>query len=332
MANLFRTVQDLVGDALWLAGETNSTANPWYQRATDYLNAALLAIVAGATLGDRQLAAIDWWWARSPQRGQFIAQMAYNSPASPESAGNTQNNSITLTNGSSTVAVGPNALNVQLVGGYLSVGQFTDQIPTVTSQSAGGLSFTIDLPWQGRTQTTTQYFVAFLDYPLPADLLRISGPIVMGRWPYEIPVTTAPEMEHVWPRGQLFAGTPEMASIVTFNPPTLRLNRFLTDNNVVMEFEYLVNPPPLSVGGPDPIVPYEHRRILSLGAAYLMLIDKIDARSNQVFGQFITAWEGMQSDHSKQVGNPNYARLLVRPTRTLGARQLLRTSSGMIIG
>src|SRR6266478_604735 len=103
MAN-FTTVRDLRADALWIAGEASTSASSYYNRSLEYLNAVLIALMAGGPLGALDLAAVDWWWAYQVKASKLAIANAVNSPSTPASVTATINSGATTITFSGNVA------------------------------------------------------------------------------------------------------------------------------------------------------------------------------------------------------------------------------------
>src|SRR5262249_9551700 len=149
-------------------------------------------------------------------------------------------------------------------------------------------------------------WVAYKDQvSLPADFVRFTTPLKMGRQPYEIEIVDMAVLERSYPRSRLWLGTPRGAAIVN-DGSTESLaphkRHMLQDGPVVAGFEYLYKQAELvdATGSELPPMPHQHRRVLSLGAAYLMLFDKVDSKAGSVQRMFMDAWEAMAEEQYRQ--------------------------------
>jgi len=416
----YSTVRDLRNDALWVAGEAQTSASSYYARSLEYLNAVLIALLAGGPLGALDLPAMDWWWAYRQRRGQLSIDNAVNTA---------QDTSITLTLASNTATFNV-APTLPLQRYRLALMDDQDQLFRVYTHDGGSTSATIDFPW-GKATRTTAGWVAWKDqYQLPVDFVRFATPLKIGRYPYEIELCDMNVLEQRYPRSRLWLGTPQCAAIVSgeaepsFNfafgavdvagnfvtrtghglsngdgpvrlskasgslpgglaettdywlirltantfsfatsfdnamnntpvdittqgnspavtitgyksPFALHFSHMLQDGPIVAEYEYLTRQTELvdTLGTEEPFLPFEHRRVLSLGAAYLMLFDKVDSKYQQVGKMFESAWQAMaETQYRQATDNQNFGRILSRPMEVSAKRMPLRSPSGFIYG
>lgn len=419
MANL-STVSDLRNDALWVAGEAQTSASSYYARSLEYLNTALRGLLAGGPFGALDLPAVDWWWAYHSKRGQVVIPNAFNT---------NQAISATFTQNSATVNLSV-AATVRLGRWRVAILNDQDQLYRVISHAAAGGAnvFTIDLPHQKATVTTAGW-TAWRDHILlPWDFDRFATALKIGRYPYEIELTDMVSLERRFPRSRLWLGTPQCAALInpealeaftfattdvsiadnaitelthafvtgdgpvrftttttipagivagtdywivrvdadtfkiatsydnavlgtvvditsqgvgthTCTPqamsPGLHLSHMLQDGPIVAEFEYLSKQAELVdvTGTEEPPLPHQHRRVLSLGAAYLMLFDKVDSKYAQVGKMFESAWQVMAEEQYRQTtDNENFGRILSRQREVSSKRHPLRSPTGFIYG
>jgi len=329
MAN-FTTSSDLRVDSLWMAGEPSSgTTSGYYSRALDYQNIVLTCLIAGGALGAITFPKMDWWWARSATPGWVTILDAFN-----DNAGTT----VTLTQDSTTFSLSA-AYALSLTGYRIVVSSGSaDQIAYVSAHTAAASTGTLSLAWKPATVATTSAIAYKNTYDLPTDFAKFSTSLRCSRSPYEIPLVDIRDLEKEFPRNRVWIGTPMAAALLIgtsaagYTIPALHFSHAPTDGPWVIEFEYLKKQTALTGSTDEPPIPHQHRRILSLGAAYLMLVDKNDARQAQIGGMFRDAWDAMSMDEAQLGGNNDqYGRLLAFPGIG-GNSQPLRTSSGLIIG
>lgn len=333
MAN-FTTVRDLRNDALWIAGEAQTSASSYYARSLAYLNAVLIGLVSGGPLGAVSLVAIDWWWANKPIYGELAIPNAFN----------TTPGSVTLatTQGSTTITFTGMPGSTSLKDYRISFLDDQDQVMYITAHTAGAATATVQTAWQKTARSATNQFVAWQDFlVLPTDFGRFTTPLKIGRYPYEIELTDAETLERRYPRNRLWLGTPVTAALTHeqsgsgYVTPALRMSHMLQDGPIVAWFEYLAKVTELvdSAGTEEPPMPHQHRRVLSLGAAYLMLFDKVDSKAQTVQRMFMDAWEAMAEEHYRQTSdNENFGRILSRQRDVASRRFPLRSPSGFIYG
>ncbi len=323
MAN-FTTVADLADDALFMSGEpTGANQSNWYGRDVDLLNAVQTALISGGSFADRTLAAIDWWWARKSRRGNIIITNGINTNFVETAV---------IAQGNPAISLSTGLITADPLNHMLLVTGKRDQIPKITARTLGPpvTDFDIEQAWKPASITTKDWIAVLLDYALPTDFARFMGPVTHGRHPYEVEITDANTLEERFPLGNISGGTPWLAALV--DDSTLRFSHYITDGPLVVEFEYVMLPAVLTRGGSDSVIPHQHRRILSLGAAYIMMWEKRDSSRGEVYAAFAAAWEAMETEHYKQTQGPNFGQFVARPGQTTAARGPLRTESGIIIG
>jgi len=318
----FTTVQDIVEDALWLAGEPSSSTGQYYTRATNLVSAMQQALVTGGAIGNIVLPAMDWWWAK--KRANLTVLPAQNI------TGYTAIGSITLTKDSTSATLGA-ACSVDLDYYRIVLDGQREQIPSVASHTAGGTAITLDMAWKPATVVTSNYKLVPLEFALATDFVRFAGPLQVPEWPYEIGITDLASLDSAFPLATITAGTPQLAAMVG-NGTKVHLSHYYADGKPrVFEYDYVYSPAALTVGGSDPVVPHPHRRILSFGAALQMLFEKNDDKQAAMGIVFQTAWDAMEKVQIKDSArSPDMGRLIPRPTGTSWG--VLRTSSGVIIG
>jgi len=333
MAN-FTTVSDLCDDALFMAGESiGADASAWYDRAPTLLSAVMTALTAGTPLADRYLDHVDWWWARSSLRGIVKLEHAVNVNGAE---------AITLTNGSDQVTFDTGQLpssgwDPRSNNSWLLLGHTRDTIPFISALNNGRpfvpSSGTMDAAWGHDTVTTSNWITYKRDIALPSNFGRFVGSLSCGRPPYIIQVVDANTLEEMFPaarRESAGLGCPSHACLQ--DEVTLQFSHYIEGNFMDVEFEYIPDASQLTRGGTDPVIPQHHRRILSYGAAYLIMWEKRDKNRGEAFGLFSGAWEGMANEQYKQTMGSAYGQITARPGQVGGGRRRLVTESGIIIG
>jgi hypothetical protein len=416
----FTTVRDLRGDALWIAGEAQTSASSYYARSLEYLNAVLIGLLAGGPLGALDLPAVDWWWLYKTRRGQMTIENAVNFD---------QSTTLTLTQNATAFTMS-SPPDLPIVRWRLALLNDQDQIMRVFTHAGGSTTGQFDYPW-GKATVVTNQWVAWQDhYELPFDFSRFTTPLKIGRYPYEIELCDMNALEQRYPRSRLWLGTPLAAAIVSDEldpvwsfapadvnagantitrtkhglrtghgpvqiaatggslpgnvsantnywiirvdantiqlttsfdnsinatpldissagtaasysvtnivaPIALHFSHMLQDGPINAEFEYLTKVTEMadSTGLEEPPLPYQHRRLLSLGAAYLMLFDKVDAKYQQVGKMFESAWQAMAEEQYRQTtDNQNFGRIISRQREVSSKKFPLRSPSGFIYG
>src|SRR5262249_33286014 len=131
--------------------------------------------------------------------------------------------------------------------------------------------------WTGATMSTASWLASPDTYELPSDFVRGTSPLFImafpaSGFPYTIDVIDPPDLERYYPQtypmamGRTQSGLPVVAARVT--ETKIRFSHFLytpdTPYPVQLEFEYIRRPDVLAEGA-IPMVPIQHRRILSYG-------------------------------------------------------------------
>jgi hypothetical protein len=305
----FSTNRDLREDALWIAGESTTSASAYYARSLAYLNAAYTALLAGGPLGTIVLPAIDWWWSQKTASATLVIPNSFNADRAV---------TVTATNNSTTVGFSAMPTGLSLAGYRGAFEDDVDQLMYVSAHTAGATSGALALAWQRPTHVSNRALFWVDTIALPTDFSRFTTSLRIGRSPHEIPLVDQVMLERDYPRHRVWVGTPRCAAIVNRGASALglRMSHALDDGPLVAEFEYMTKPTELvdAVGTEEPPIPAVHRRVLSLGAAYLMLFDKVDSKHREVGKMFSDAWEAMAEEHYRQVtDNQNFGRILSRP-------------------
>jgi len=110
----------------------------------------------------------------------------------------------------------------------------------------------------------------------------------------------------------------------------LRLSHYLdtADQPVLVEFDYIRRPPPLAAGV-VPMVPEEHRRVLSYGAAYLILDDKDDSGAQGLWTRFQAQYKALRDEEIRGGMRMSSRWGVVQPARSTGTGGLWWTESGL---
>jgi hypothetical protein len=112
----------------------------------------------------------------------------------------------------------------------------------------------------------------------------------------------------------------------------LRFSHFLqTPSNPLpcqVEFEY-IRQPPVIAEGTIPMVPIQHRRALSYGAAFLILNEKDDSSSKDYLAMFLSQWQAMRNEHSRDMRRMSSRWGVVQPARLSGNSSFRLTETGL---
>jgi hypothetical protein len=285
--SVLRTVEDLRADALFRAGEPQSSTSKFYTRALEYLNHIQQQLILGGTIAvGRDLATsagiyahlvdlpmTDFWWAR--KRGVF----------------NTTTNlavtlALELTQGASSMTV-TGALSVNVIGRYIVIPSNKRTILRVSSTSnpSGNAVITFDAPWPEETVSSgSSVDLAPVEYDLPTDFVRFaSPPYLHSLYGSAVPIGTTEQRDWDRPLSILNKGIPTRAYVA--GPKRIAFNTY-DDRAYRVETEYIFFPPDLVANGDAGPIPEHHRGVLSSGAAMLMLYDKNDSRMSEAASEY----------------------------------------------
>jgi len=264
---------------------------------------------------------VDWWWARKFPRGTVRLL-----PAAPSGT-------IAFTLGSDIAVITLSGPPINLVNYTLWVQGNPNWLATVIGNF--GTVAALDRTWPYPSTSTGTFTLAKLHYAMPADFLHFVTPLLLidGNPPISVVDETA--LEQMFPLSQLQRGFPQLACLSSYRAESdtymLRVSHY-ADAITDAEFDYVAQPTGFATGAESPPMPLVHRRILSFGAAYLILLDKTDSNAGVRYKQFVSGWEAMADEHTKQVGRGSTTFGRIIPRGTTQAPRLLRTTSGMIIG
>lgn len=316
----FDTINDLRSDALWLAGEEiGASVSPFYARALEYLDAVQDAIVTGGSLRNIiELPLEDWRWAK-PQPRRTIALKASTQWSACTCA---------ITQGGAAGTFSP-ALSATLAGYRLKIPNEKD-VPQITVHASPFSAFTIDHAWVAASVSSTAWTAFQVEYQLPADCLRLSsGLILQGHG--EFSVVDRRTLEDNFPFHLITEGNPQAAALVSEG--WLRLSHYPADPGMVIEYDSIVRPDSLA-GAADPstaepTIPKPFRRILSTGAAVLLLFDKGDGKHEEVFEQFQAIWLAMKKANSRPQHRAARGYGYIKPRLDQVQTKIRTTTSGL---
>ena len=316
----FDTINELRTDALWLAGEpTDASVSDYYTRALAYLDAVQDAIVTGGSLRNVvDLPLEDWRWAR-PQPRRTIPLLP-SSQASSISCGLTWGSAVGTFSG---------AVSTSYAGFRLKIPNEKD-IPQITTHATPFNSFTIDHAWMAAAISTTAWKVFKAEYQLPSDCVRLaSGMILQGYG--EIDVVDRRTLDDQFPFHLVTEGNPEMAALVSEG--WLRLSHYPASPGMVIEYDSIVRPLSMETDATpavtQPTVPKPFRRLLSTGAAMLILIDKGDQKHKEVFEQFQSIWLAMKKANSRPQHRAARGYGYIKPRQDQIETRIRRTTGGL---
>src|SRR5262245_23551084 len=324
---------DLQTDALVLSGEPFDGTSEYDDDVYEWLTVIQRTLVSGGQVGAAALQPIDWYWARAWPRGAIQLVQPYNQAFTVPA---------TFTAGSAGFSV-PNANVLPDLSGYrvwrADVGA-RHLITRVQNISTSTNNAVLREPWTGPSDTTVEWMAYPDSYELPVDFVRGASPLYVqgapSTWmgPWEINIIDPRDLERLYGATNwanfVQPSTPVAAARITED--RLRILPFLNSpadpDNVQVEFEYIKEPEVIAEGV-IPAVPIHHRRVLSYGVAYLILLDKGDSDSQGLFQQFQSQYQAMKSEHLKEAQRMSsmYGRL--GPARASHWTAIRFTESGL---
>src|SRR6267142_4794759 len=355
------TTDSLRDYALWLGGEPTDGTSDYQDRILQHMQTVLNTFVNGGTLGTRDvatsaglyehfvdIATTDWLWLRKYPPFAFNTTPAIiGSGASVVQSGPTpeQIGTVNVTNGSTlisfTIAPSKSVANWRLrtlvQGAGIAFPPLT--VPRIASHIAGATTAVLDAPWPQDTQSMSDFVLIQLEYALPTDFVRFcESPYVHGGWggmgggwtSSSLPRLAIGSVQQVgdqFPITQISQGPPTAAG--RFNAETIQLNTWDAQSYRI-EFSYIFNPPALQVGiQQQPLIPMRFRQVYSLGAAMLIMQDKVDSRAGGLSSEFreIVAHMGNEYRKEQTAGSELAGRHLFRANQR--RRGMLRTTSGL---
>lgn len=291
MAN-FTTAADLKADALKLAGEPSDGSSLYDSEVYSMLQSVQNAVISGGQFGPSALQPTDWLWARAYPRGVIQLQLPFNADSAI---------SATFTQSSKTVTLGSSVGTNDLANWRIAVDTL-GQRPVI--DSASSTTITLRDAWTDATVTTANWLAFKSEYDLPDDFVRGVSTLFVSGYPYRIPVVESAQLESLFPFTTIEAGWPELAARVTQSK--LRFSHYLGTTaqgaaaNVLLqlEFEYIRRAEIIAEGS-IPVIPVEHRRVLSYGAAWQMLDDKDDSSADRMWLRFQAQYKALLDEHRR---------------------------------
>lgn len=311
----YNDVEDIRNDALFRAGEPQTSASKFYDRSLVYVNRVLQDLLLGGSVAvGRDLATsagiyasvvalpiIDWWWARKQPRGVLTTDALI------------ETGTVTVTQGSATATLSV-APAFSVAGWRLDVAH----LPTVCrvlAHTAGSTTLTLDAPWPEPQAGTNSYTLYNVEYDLAEDFLRFAGaPYLHSRYMDPIPVGVREEHDASYPFSTFFKEPPSAAAMI--QPRRIQFNSYDT-RPYRLEYDYIFMPGDLQAGGPIPM-PRHHRVILAIGAAMLICFDKNDDRAERLSSEYRERLAIMGQEHRKQ---------LTSGSRTMGVHRVRNQQS-----
>lgn len=337
MANLTYTA-DIKLDVLQRCGEVTDGSSSFDARVLDYINRVHMELVAGGSTFVPELAE-PWEWARAAQPGVIFLQPAFTSDTG---------GGIALTNGSASGSflIPPASSVGSLVGWFVWIYGQSD-IYRVATHSSGSGSFTLDYAYQGPTQTAGGFRCGKLDYTLSqaAGIVRLVEPFRIFQTQYvggdgqgKVEGISSDQLHRRFPLYAFglmpFAAPTYFAQISELNnTPVARFN-MVPSAVARVEYEYVPVPADLTISvtpasDPLPLVPREHRSVLSLGAAYWLMVDKEDSRQDNYMRYTQQKIQGMLLERRRQYDDEGKDFAKLNPRQDNQWRPIPRSTSGL---
>jgi hypothetical protein len=328
---------DLKLDALGMAGEpSDGTSSYTDQQVYEWLTVTERAIVSGGFFGPSILQPAEWFWARAWPRGAIQMVQPFNADQALHA---------TFTPGSTVVTV--NFTIPDLTGYRIFVPQVAARhiIASVDNSPAFLENIILREPWSGDAIATNDWLAYPDTYSLPTDFVHGCSPLFMYSFPSNLPwqswidVIDPTDMERIYPQTYPWAqgasttvggGVPMLAARVS--DTRIRFSHFLNTPNstlpMQLEFEYIRRPNVIAEGT-IPLVPIEYRRILSYGAAFLILDDKKSSQMNSMWAHFEAMYKVMRDGLARDMRRMSTRFGVVQPARASGSRSIMLTETGL---
>lgn len=354
------TTDDLKTYALWLSGEPTDGTSDYESIVLTHMQFIYDLFVTGGTFGTRDIATsaglyshivdiamTDWLWLRKYPPFAFNTTPAtIGSTASAPLNQGVQIGTVDLVFGSdvATFSIAPYAVEA---GVHVAVENFRLKpisqeqgvptppitVPRIADHTLGSFTATLDAAWPQESQTLSN-FVIFRDvYDLPDDMQRfceawkVQGGFLVSSMPLNIG-SNEQVFDNV-PITDFNMGPPDAAARV--NDTSIVMNRWDTFSYRI-EGSYIFTPTPLVLEQTptlqQPVIPTRFRSVLSIGAAMMMLQDKVDSRANAFASQFreLVHLMGIEFRKEQSSGSELNGRHLYRSGQGWRRRGLATTS------
>lgn len=307
----YNTTRNLIRDVLQRVGE------PWHGEsdfsepniALRYINRAYDILQTGGGELDPAIQ-VDWYWLRAYPPGAIMLV--------PEVS-----TTVTVTQKSTQITFPVLADTTRSLNTDILIVQNEPTAYTITSHNAGGGIAALTAPYIGTTGTNKRCRFAKVRYGLATDCLRLMEPMAGFRTdrrstsqllgnPPEIKGISHSRMQQLYPLSDLSSGMPEYFALVRDGSGTLGNTEFVQfnrsgpqsgDNPMLVQYEYVIRPAELvDADAEEPLVPLEHRRVLSDIAAWLIFIDKDDNRAAVAKEMATNSLRSMWQDHRAREG------------------------------
>lgn len=163
----------------------------------------------------------------------------------------------------------------------------SDTIYQISAHTAAATTATLDGEFVESNVSAGSCKIFKLQYDFgSSDILRLINPMRsytrrrLGQQ-YEIPMVDKEEMLRQFPLTQISDDSPELSALIRENDGTYTVQfSSYPDQPTRVELDYIAVPTDLEISVTDPIIPRQHRSILSYLAAYFLGIRNNDPRAN----------------------------------------------------
>lgn len=360
MANTI-TTDDLKAYALWLAGEPTDGSSDYDERVLQHMQTTYNTFVNGGSIGVRDVAqaaglyehlvdipTTDWFWLRKQPPFAFNttpAILGVNSGINVNQA--TVIGTVTVTFNSTTItfSIAPSiditGFRLKILTQAQGVPNPAITVPRIANHTANAVTATLDAPWPQETQTVSAYVLFQAEYPMPSDFVRFteawsvqggaaSGTAGGAGWvgaPARLNIGSREKVDDWTPLTEYNQGPPSAAARLDNN--TIMMNRWDTFSYRI-EGSYIFQPDLLTIdANQQPLIPLRFRHVLSIGAAMMIMQDKVDGRKNDLASEFreIIHHMGIEYRHEQMMSSELNGRHLYRQGQN--RRHLLRSTSGL---
>ena len=329
MANL-TTNHDIICDALFMTGELlDITSSPntsdYYNQAIVLLNRAHRAICSGSFELTPKIQH-DWWWLRKSTPGVLTLQPAVN-------AGTV---SVTKNNTAITFSTTPqiNGVNVSCAGMIFSVTGGNGDVYRISSHTSGTTTAVLDSVYTDTTNAAAGYRAIQLIYTLASDVEQVLGPMRAFQ-PSEtgnISGCSLEEMLSDYPLNRVTFGVPKRYAMVS--EQRVQFSHYAGDNSelIRIEYDYKAMPTDLADDTNEPLLPRDHRRILTDYIQGYIFAAKSDDRAGAALASCKAGMEGMADVQINKMAGQGAIFGQIIPRQGQVRREVLRTTSGLVIG
>lgn len=271
--SILTTANDIRLDALHESGELIDGTSEFHAKSLEYINHWHRKVLAGATELDLDCGD-PWIWARSPNPGviNVVPKVVV---------------STTIVSGA-TIGSFSVAPSVSYKDYFLQV-EGTNEVYRITLHTASTTAFTLDSTYNEESVTTTSCDLFKLNYEI-SDVLRLVSPMSVYRRQSiysegngQIDGIDPTSFDRDYPKYRILSGAPDKFTVLYQNTDdgkhTIRFNR-VPQETTRIEYSYIPFPDDLASSS-IPLLPLEHRKLLSYACAYEILKNKNDDRKDE---------------------------------------------------